>query len=247
MTERRDATPPARLSVRGLHAGYGRTEILHGVDVDVMPGEVVGLLGSNGAGKSTLARAITGFCNVTRGEVTLGEEQLVGRSPYTITRTGIGHMPEGRRLFGRLTVTQNLELALSWQKLSTSQKHHMLEEVLEWFPPLRDRGMQSARTLSGGEQQMLAIARALLLNPRILILDEPSSGLAPIIVEQIFEIIRRLREELGISMLVIEQNVAATLELADRGYVLQRGRIVGTGSASELLEDAEIKSMYLGK
>jgi branched-chain amino acid transport system ATP-binding protein len=241
------ASQPAHLSIKGLRAGYGRTEVLHDIDLEVCPGEVVALLGSNGAGKSTLARAITGFCTVTSGSISLSELQLVGRKPHLITRAGVGHVAEGRRLFGGLTVAENMELAFFWQKVDAARRQELVEEVWDRFPRLRDRGQQRARTLSGGEQQMLAIARALLLRPRLLILDEPSTGLAPIIVEQIFRIIQDLGKELGVSMLLIEQNVGSALEFADRGYVLQRGAVVGAGSAADLRVDPEIRALYLGK
>jgi branched-chain amino acid transport system ATP-binding protein len=244
---RDDASQPAHLSITGLRAGYGRTEVLHDVDLEVRPGEVIALLGSNGAGKSTLARAITGFCTVMGGSIALSDVQLVGRKPHLITRAGVGHVAEGRRLFGGLTVEENMELAFFWQKSDTARQQELLEEVRDRFPRLRDRSQQRAGTLSGGEQQMLAIARALLLRPRLLILDEPSTGLAPLIVEHIFEIIQALGKELGVSMLLIEQNVGSALEFADRGYVLQRGSVVGAGTAAELREDPEIRALYLGK
>lgn len=243
---RPDHTAPAHLVVRQLRAGYGRTQVLHAVDLEVRPGEIVALLGSNGAGKTTLARALTGFCTVTGGQVELSGESLLGRPPHAITRTGVGHVAEGRHLFGGLSVAENMELAFYWQRIDAARRAERLEEVRGRFPRLRDRADQRAGTLSGGEQQMLAIARALLLDPRLLILDEPSTGLAPIVVEQIFEIIRTLGRELGVSMLLIEQNVSAALGFADRGYVLRRGQVVGEGSADELSNDPEIQSLYLG-
>ena len=235
------------LHVDGLDAGYGGPPVLRDLDLAVPAGQVVALLGSNGAGKSTLARAITGFAATTAGTVRVGDHTLTRRPAHEITRLGVAHVPEGRRLFGSLSVEQNLWLPNHWQDEPTDQYRDRLDQVFDRFPRLRDRSSQRAGSLSGGEQQMLAIARALMLRPRLLILDEPSTGLAPLLVAEIFSIVRDLRQELHVTMLLIEQNAAQALQVADRGLVMQRGRIVVDQPALELRDDPQVRTMYLGR
>jgi len=235
------------LSVSGLSAGYGGPPVLKDVSIEVAPGEVVALLGANGAGKTTLARAVSGFAQITSGSVRLGENSLVGMAPHRVTRAGVGQVPEGRRLFPGLSVQDNLWLPHQWQRLPEAESRAQLEAVFARFPRLEERRAQRAGSLSGGEQQMLAMARALLLNPRLLLLDEPSTGLAPLFVAEIFAIVDSLRRDLGVSILLIEQNVAGALRVSDRGYVLKSGRIVAEGRSADLAADDTIQAYYLGR
>ena len=246
-----DTTSPSTLrglalTVRGLSAGYGGPPVLHDLSLHIDAGETVALLGSNGAGKSTLARALTGFAQVSSGTITLGDAPLIGRPAHLITRAGLAHVPEGRHLFSALSVEENLWLPQQWQRLPDEEFRQRLDDVYRRFPRLDDRRNQRAGSLSGGEQQMLAIARALLLQPRLLLLDEPSTGLAPLLVAEIFDIVRTLKRELGVSMLLIEQNAVGALEVSERAYVLQRGRVVAEGPSAELARDESIRAHYLG-
>ncbi|BAC90839.1 ABC transporter ATP-binding protein [Gloeobacter violaceus] len=231
------------LEVRGLTAGYGQIEVLHQVNLHVGAGELVTVIGPNGAGKSTLLRTISGLIRPTAGEVLLDNRRLDRLSADLIVRTGLMHVPEGRRIFSRLTVLENLEMGAYTRndRIETD-----LEDIFNLFPILKERRYQRAGTLSGGEQQMLAIGRALLGKPRLLVLDEPSMGLAPLIVQSIFQIIERIRSQ-GVMVLLVEQNALQALKLADRGYVLENGRIALEGPANELLVCEEVRRSYLGE
>jgi len=231
------------LEVRGLHAGYGRTEILHGVDLTVGHGEIIAVLGSNGAGKSTLNRAISGLLPLTRGCVSFAGAPLAGARPASIVARGLIHVPEGRRIFPNLTVRENLELG-SYRRARRHRRKNQAR-VFALFPRLAERWSQSAGTLSGGEQQMLAIGRALMAEPRLLILDEPSLGLSPLLVEQLFALIRGINAE-GIAVLLVEQNVEQSLEIAQRATVLENGAVILEGSAAEVRRNPALSRAYLG-
>ncbi|WP_448382937.1 ABC transporter ATP-binding protein [Desulfosoma sp.] len=236
------------LIVRNLRAGYGRIEALHGVSLSVRHGEIVAIVGANGAGKSTLLRAVAGLIVPWQGEVLFEDRPLAGTKPPAIVAAGIGLVPEGRWLFPPMSVLDNLRLG-AYLRLRRGDKEAVrkdLERVFALFPILAERRKQPAGSLSGGEQQMLAIARALMSRPKMLLLDEPSTGLAPLLVEKIFETIVQLNGE-GITFLLVEQNARAALAVANRGYVLETGRMVLQGRARDLLEDQEVKRAYLGK
>ncbi len=234
----------ALLEARGLHAGYGETRVLHGIDFAVEPGGVTALLGANGAGKTTTLRAICGMVR-TSGEIRLGEERIDGKATEDIVQRGVAHVPDGRGTFVELTVEENLRLGAYIRKDKKAVAAE-LERVFGYFPRLRERYRQQAGTLSGGEQQMLAIARALLLGPRLLLLDEPSFGLAPIIVQEIFAIMHRIRADEGVSILLVEQNASLALEIAEQAYLLETGRIVISGPADEIRRDEGVRRSYLG-
>lgn len=231
------------LEVKDLRAGYGLIEVLHGINLRVQPGELVTVIGPNGAGKSTLLRTISGLIRPKSGEIRLDTERLDRLEPDVIVRRGLVHVPEGRRIFSRLTVLENLEMGAYTRKESITSE---LEDIYKLFPILKERNSQRAGTLSGGEQQMLAIGRAMLAQPKLLVLDEPSMGLAPLIVRSIFDIIARIRAR-GVMVLLVEQNALQALGLADRGYVLENGRIVLEGPAQELLDSGEVRRSYLGE
>ncbi|NTU60145.1 MAG: ABC transporter ATP-binding protein [Deltaproteobacteria bacterium] len=233
------------LNVAGLHAGYGRVEVLRGIDLRVEEGEIVCLVGANGAGKSTLLKAVSGLVSPTAGSVSFLGQEITGWRPERIVRLGLSQVPEGRHIFAGLTVEQNLLLGAYVHGSRKAELERLHRVVFELFPILDERFQRRAGTLSGGEQQMLAIGRALMSEPKLVLLDEPSLGLAPLVVKQIFEIIQGLRAR-GIPILVVEQNVSAVLQIADRAYVLETGRIAGHGLASELLADDEVKRRYLG-
>ncbi len=235
---------PALLEAKGLRAGYGPTHVLHGLDFAVEDGGVTALLGANGAGKTTTLRAISGMIR-TEGEVLLAGERITGRATEDIARRGVAHVPDGRGTFMELTVEENFRLG-AYVRRDKAGIQADFERMWEWFPRLRQRWRQQAGTLSGGEQQMLAIARALLLRPRLLLLDEPSFGLAPLIVQEIFGIMRRIREDSGVGILLVEQNANLALELADHAYLLETGRIVVSGPAEEIRRDEAIRRSYLG-
>ncbi|MER3460600.1 MAG: ABC transporter ATP-binding protein [candidate division GAL15 bacterium] len=233
------------LSCRNVEAGYRKgLAVLRGVSLHVREGQVVALLGSNGAGKSTLLRAVMGLIpdQPEKGEVVFRGARLNGRDPDAITRLGVVLVPEGRGLFPELTVEENLQL-VGYARPYTRADY---EAVLDRFPVLRERKSQQAGTLSGGEQQMLAIARALLLRPSLLLLDEPSLGLAPLLVREIMEILARLNREQGIAILLVEQNAKLALEIAQHAYVLENGRVVMEGPAAVLRDNPDIKEFYLG-
>jgi len=233
------------LEVRDLEAGYGPIRALDGVSLDVDDGELVALIGANGAGKTTLLMAISGVVSSRRGSIRFAGTTLGGLAPHEVMRLGVGHAPEGRRIFPRLTVRENLELGGFTQK-DMGRLRRDIDEACGLFPVLGERMDQLGGTLSGGEQQMLAIARALVGRPRLLLLDEPSLGLAPLIVARVFEVIASLSAR-GIGVLLVEQNARAALKLANRGYVLETGRITLTGSGAELAADRRVRDAYLGE
>jgi branched-chain amino acid transport system ATP-binding protein len=234
---------PALLEAHGLHAAYGETRVLHGIDFAVQEGSVSALLGANGAGKTTTLRAICGMVK-TAGEIHLGGERIDGQPADVVARHGVAHVPDGRGTFLELTVEENMRLgAYSRRDREVMQD---FERIFGYFPRLRERYRQQAGTLSGGEQQMLAIARALLLRPRLLLLDEPSFGLAPLIVEEIFAIMRRIRADENVSILLVEQNASLALEFAEYAYLLETGRIVISGRAADIRKDESVRRSYLG-
>ncbi|MBB5609471.1 MULTISPECIES: ABC transporter ATP-binding protein [unclassified Janthinobacterium] len=236
------------LTISDLHAGYGKVEVLHGISLDVPKGKLVTLIGSNGAGKTTTMRAISGMLKPKSGSVTLGGEDVTGFDSHRIARAGLAHSPEGRRVFASMSVTDNLLLGAFPRFTRARPKGDIrgdLDKAMELFPRLKERRDQLAGTLSGGEQQMLAMARAVMLNPEVILLDEPSMGLAPILVEEVFRIITRLKAE-GVTMLLVEQFAAAALNVADYGYVLENGSISVHGPAESLKTDPKVIAAYLG-
>jgi len=236
------------LSIKNLEAGYGKVKVLHGISIDVPKSQIITLIGSNGAGKTTTMRAVTGMIKPTGGEITLDGKKVDGFDSHKIARMGLAHSPEGRRVFATMSVTDNLLLGafprLTYSRPKGDVKGD-LERAMELFPRLKERRNQLAGTLSGGEQQMLAMARAIMLNPEIILLDEPSMGLAPILVDEVFKIIARLKSE-GVTMLLVEQFAAAALNVADYGYVLENGRITAHGPADKLKNDPAVVAAYLG-
>ena len=230
------------LSVSALHAGYGSVEVLHGVSLTVAEGEIVTVLGANGAGKSTTLMTICGAVPARQGAITFAGQPINQLPAHEIVRRGISQVPEGRRIFPRLTVRDNLELGAFQRQDDIAAD---LERVLELFPILRERAGQLGGTLSGGEQQMLAIARALMARPKLLVLDEPSLGLAPLMVAKIFEVIQAINRS-GTTILLVEQNANRALHIAQRGYVLETGRIVLEDTAPNLIHNADVKRSYLG-
>jgi branched-chain amino acid transport system ATP-binding protein len=233
-----------RLAVHELHVRHGGVEAVRGVSLRVMPGEVVALLGVNGAGKTSLMDAVAGLNPIASGRIELDGEPVHGLRPEDIVRRGIALSPEGRRVFAALSVDENLRLG-GIPVRDRAAREETRERVLELFPRLRERLQQPSGTLSGGEQQMLAIGRALMARPRVLLLDEPSLGLAPIVVTQIFDLVRRLKEE-GMTMLIVEQNALGALELADRAYVLVHGAVEEEAAAADLLARSDLAETYLG-
>jgi len=232
------------LEVRGLRAFYGQNEAVHGIDFGLEEGGIITLLGANGAGKTTTLRALSGMVRAT-GDIRFDGVSIANRAAEDIVRLGIAHVPEGRGTFVRMSVEENLQLGAMTRR-GRNQIARDIEEVYGNFPRLRERRRQQAGTLSGGEQQMLAVGRALMLRPRLMLLDEPSFGLAPLIVEELFEILRRLNRELGVGILLVEQNAELALDLAEHAYLLETGRIVMTGLARELRQDEAVRRSYLG-
>jgi branched-chain amino acid transport system ATP-binding protein len=232
------------LEVRDLHVYYGEIRALKGVSFDVRQGEVVALLGNNGAGKTTTLRAVSGLLQPRQGGIRFEERPLVGLPSHAIVHRGITHVPEGRRIFNRLTVLENLEMGAFTR--SDPGVHDDIDKVFSIFVRLKERRSQVAGTLSGGEQQMLAIGRALMARPRLLLLDEPSMGLAPVLVEQIFETVLTINKR-GVTILLVEQNAAMALSIAGRGYVLETGGVVLEGSARDLADNPEVRRAYLGE
>jgi branched-chain amino acid transport system ATP-binding protein len=235
---------PSLLDVQGLHAAYGPTEVLHGVSFALDKGRITTILGANGASKTTTLRAICQMVRTT-GSALFDGQQLVGRATEEVVRLGVAHVPDGRGTFTALSVDENLRLGAHVRR----DKQRVAEDIersYTRFPRLGERRTQQAGTLSGGEQQMLAISRALMLAPRLMLLDEPSFGLAPLIVQEIFRIMRRINGEAKVSMLLVEQNAALALELADHAYVLETGRVVMSGKASDVKSDEAIRKSYLG-
>lgn len=236
------------LQIKNLEAGYGKVQVLHGISIDIPKGKVVTLIGSNGAGKTTTMRAISGMIKPSAGEISLNGKRVDGMESYNIAKLGLAHSPEGRRVFATMTVTDNLTLGAFPRLTGSRPKGDVagdLERAMELFPRLKERRNQLAGTLSGGEQQMLAMARAVMLNPDVVLFDEPSMGLAPILVDEVFKIISRLKQE-GITMLLVEQFAAAALAVADYGYVLENGTISVHGPAEKLQNDPAVKAAYLG-
>jgi branched-chain amino acid transport system ATP-binding protein len=231
------------LEIRQLRAGYGSVEILRGIDLDVGQGEIVAVLGSNGVGKSTLNNNISALYRPFAGSIRFQDQELVGLSSSDIVRRGVIHVPEGRRVFPNLNVLENLELGSLVRGKANRARN--LEKVVGIFPRLKERFTQSAGTLSGGEQQMLAIGRGLMSEPELLIMDEPSLGLSPLLVEEMFALIQRINRE-GQSILLMEQNAVQTLAIAHRGYIIENGRVAMQGVASELARDPELRKNYLG-
>jgi branched-chain amino acid transport system ATP-binding protein len=232
------------LEVRDLHVYYGEIHALKGISFTVRQGEIVTLLGNNGAGKTTTLRTLSGLLAARGGDVQLEGASLLGIAPHDVVLKGITHVPEGRRIFNRLTVVENLEMgAYTRGDAAIGQD---MEQVFTVFPRLKERRAQVAGTLSGGEQQMLAIGRALMAKPRLLLLDEPSMGLAPVLVEQIFETVLTINRQ-GVTILLVEQNAAMALSIAERGYVLETGRLALEGGARELADNPEVRRAYLGE
>jgi branched-chain amino acid transport system ATP-binding protein len=234
----------ALLDVVGLCAGYGDVPVLRGIDLSIPAGSITALIGANGAGKTTLLRTISGIIPADAGTIHYDGQDIVGVPPQNIVRAGLVQVPEGRRLFSEMTVLENL-LVGSSSPAARRKRDENLAMVLELFPKVRERSAQRAGTLSGGEQQMVAIARALMASPQLLLLDETSLGLAPIVVDEIFVAVRRLAAQ-GLTILVVEQNTALALEVADHGYVLEQGRFAIHGAASSLAADPRVKQAYLG-
>jgi branched-chain amino acid transport system ATP-binding protein len=233
------------LTVRNLEVCYGVISALQDMSLEIERGEIVTLIGANGAGKTTLLRTISGLVRPARGIVTLdGAGEIQGRAPHEIVRRGVSHVPEGRQVFSNLTVRENLLLG-GYQESSKDRLREGIDRCFSLFPVLSERREQRAGTLSGGEQQMLAIGRALMARPKLLLLDEPSLGLAPLIVRKIFQIIRDINAE-GTTIFLVEQNAHMALSIAHRGYVLQTGQVIKTDKASALLEDPDVKKAYLG-
>ena len=234
----------ALLEVEDLRAHYGWTEVLHGISFAVQEGGITTILGANGAGKTTTLRAVSGLVRVT-GTVRFAGRRVEGRPPEELVRLGIGHVPEGRGTFVDLTVEENLRLG-AYARRDRDGVRRDLQRVWEYFPVLRERRRQPAGTLSGGEQQMLALGRALMLRPRLLLLDEPSLGLAPLVVREIFRIVRLINREDRVSVLLVEQNAALALDLADHAYVLETGRVALAGPPALLKQDDAVRRSYLG-
>jgi len=235
----------AVLALRGVDAFYGRIQALRGIDIEVREGEIVALIGGNGAGKTTTLRTISGLVRAAHGSVHLRDREITNAPPADIVRAGVVQVPEGRRIFGRMTVLENLELG-AYARPDGAAVRQDFDGVFELFPKLAERRAQKGATLSGGEQQMLAIGRALMAQPKLLLLDEPSLGLSPILVETIFDVIAGIARR-GVPILLIEQNARKALEIATRGYVLETGSIVKEGTASALLADDGVRKAYLGE
>jgi len=231
------------LKLENIHTFYGPIEALKGVDIEIRQGEIVCIIGNNGAGKSTTLMTISGILKPRSGTIAFAEELITGIPPYRIVRMGISQVPEGRRIFPKLTVKENLEMGAFSIR---GDKKASLEFVYNLFPVLKDRHMQLGGTLSGGEQQMLAIGRALMSRPKLLLLDEPSLGLAPIIASKIFKTIREINRE-GVTVLLVEQNARAAMKLSGRGYVLENGRVALEGTSEDLLSDEQVRKAYLGE
>ncbi len=232
------------LELKSVDAGYGSFQALFDVSLDVKAGEAVGVIGPNGAGKTTLMRVISGLIRPTRGSITMEGANVLATAPHRIVSLGIAHVPENRRLFPRLTVEDNLRMG-AFMPEARAKYAQRLEFVFELFPRMKERRHQMAGTMSGGEQQMCAIGRALMSDPKLLLLDEPSAGLAPVVVQQVFELVKRIRSG-GLTVLIVEQNVQQVLKVVDRAYLLEAGTIRVSGTSDELLSSDTIKQAYLG-
>jgi branched-chain amino acid transport system ATP-binding protein len=236
------------LRIKNLHAYYGRIKALDNVSLHVQPGEIVSLIGANGAGKTTILNTISGLIRCSQGEIKFEDREINKLRPEKVVAAGISQVPEGRQIFGPLTVLENLELG-AYLRFKKKEKEAIAEDldwVFQLFPRLEERSGQIAGTLSGGEQQMLSIGRALMAKPKLLLLDEPSMGLAPLIVKDIMNTVSELRRS-GVTILMVEQNARASLTISDRGYVLETGRVVLQGPSDELMNDSDVKRAYLGK
>ena len=231
------------ITVSNLHAGYGSVSVLRDVSMEIGEGEIVAVLGSNGVGKTTLNNTLSGLIRPSAGEVTFEGSEISGLPPAEIVSRGLIHVPEGRKLFPNLSVRDNLELGS--YKRGRANRERNLEKVLDVFPKLRERIEQLAGTLSGGEQQMVAIGRGLMSEPKVLLLDEPSLGLSPLLVEQMFALIKQINDT-GLSLILVEQNVIQSLAIADRAYVIEEGRVTLSGAAADLRENSDLKRSYLG-
>jgi branched-chain amino acid transport system ATP-binding protein len=234
------------LEVKGLKTSYGKIRAIKGINLTIQQGEIVALLGANGAGKSTILKTISGLVRPTEGSIQFLGEEITKKDAHSIVEMGLNHVPEGRRIFGALTVTENLELGAFIRKSDKAKIAKNIEKVFQFFPRLAERRKQMAGTLSGGEQQMLAIGRALMAEPKLLMLDEPSMGLAPIIVIEIMKIIKQINAQNATTILLVEQNAKAALKLAHRGYVLETGEITLEDSAESLRSNDNIIKAYLG-
>ncbi|QQS12130.1 MAG: ABC transporter ATP-binding protein [Rhodospirillales bacterium] len=232
------------LELKSVNAGYGGFQALFGVSLEVKAGEAVGVIGPNGAGKTTLMRVISGLIRPTAGSLSMEGVDLVATPAHSIVELGIAHVPEGRRLFPRMTVEDNLKMG-SFPASARPKFARRLEFVYDLFPRMKERRLQMAGTMSGGEQQMCAIGRALMSEPKLLLLDEPSAGLAPVIVQQVFELVRRIRSG-GLTVLIVEQNIQQVLRVVDRAYLLETGAIRASGASADLLADESIREAYLG-
>ncbi|WP_170760594.1 ABC transporter ATP-binding protein [Ruegeria lacuscaerulensis] len=233
------------LTIRNVESFYGPIMAIRGVSLDVIPGQIVSILGANGAGKTTLLKTISGVMDPEKGKITFDGDDIQGSEPHKIVLKGIVHVPEGREVFPLLTVDENLSLG-AFTSNDKGQIDHDRDLVFSYFPILKERRTQEAGTLSGGQQQMLAIGRGLMANPRIMLLDEPSLGLSPMLVQEIFDILKRLNDEQNMTMMLVEQNANAALELAHHGYVMEVGRIVMDDAADVLIKTEDIQNFYLG-
>ncbi len=233
------------LTIRNVESFYGPIMAIRGVSLDVHPGQIVSILGANGAGKTTLMKTVSGVMDPEKGKITFEDEEIQGSEPHKVVQKGIVHVPEGREVFPLLTVDENLTLG-AYTSTDKGQIDHDRDLVFSYFPILKERRSQEAGTLSGGQQQMLAIGRGLMANPKIMLLDEPSLGLSPLLVQEIFGILKRLNDEQDMTMMLVEQNANAALELAHHGYVMEVGRIVMDGDADELMKSEDIQNFYLG-
>jgi branched-chain amino acid transport system ATP-binding protein len=232
------------LELRGVDAGYGTFQALFGVSLDVHAGEAVGVIGPNGAGKTTLMRAISGLIRPRHGSIAMEGADVLATPPHRIVSLGIAHVPENRRLFPRLSVEDNLKMG-AYMPQARKKFAERLDFVFDLFPRMKERRGQLAGTMSGGEQQMCAIGRALMSNPKLLLLDEPSAGLAPVVVQQVFELVKRIRGS-GLTVLIVEQNVQQVLRVVDRAYLLEAGSIRASGTSADMMKDDTIKQAYLG-
>ncbi|MCP3372950.1 ABC transporter ATP-binding protein [Bradyrhizobium cajani] len=232
------------LELRAVNAGYGTFQALFDVDLEVKAGEAVGVIGPNGAGKTTLMRVISGLIRPSRGSIAMEGVDLKATPPHKIVSLGIAHVPENRRLFPQLTVDDNLKMG-AFMKEARGHYAERLDVVFDLFPRLKERRHQMAGTMSGGEQQMCAIGRAMMSNPKLLLLDEPSAGLAPVVVQQVFELVKRIRAS-GLTVLIVEQNVQQVLKVVDRAYLIEAGTIRASGTSAEMLASDTVKEAYLG-
>ena len=233
------------LSIKNLEAGYGKVHVLHGISLDVPKGKVVTLIGSNGAGKTTTMKAITGLLPLGGGHIQLAGKTIDGQGPWDLVQQGLAMVPEGRGVFTRMTIVENLQMG-AYIRDDNAAIAEDIERVFTTFPRLKERRDQLAGTMSGGEQQMLAMGRALMSRPKVLLLDEPSMGLSPIMVDKIFEVIQDVSAQ-GVTILLVEQNASRALQIADRGYVMESGLITLSGDAHEMLHDPKVREAYLGE